>query len=361
MREGKSKTFIFVPILVLVSIFIAYFYGWSIGAHFNPDTTAYNMSEFTALVNADIDAGEEKGVYYVTGVTEDQVVSVNDYICSINGVVSQYSILEKTPKGMKVMLTYDISDNYFVLEKYLNGTGIPVDRVNAEKLYEKVVEIIDTIITPEMTDYEKELAIHDYIVMNCEYGYVDTSKEYAYRAYGCLVQKKAVCNGYAEAMTLLLTCAGVENEIITGTAGGELHAWNQVMIDGEWYHVDATWDDPVPDGGYYAGHAYLNVPDDVMDDTHTWEEDRFQECKSTDYNYFMYNNLDGNYNDFMSIIEAAAARNITATVEVLVYDYDPDNYDFEAIFDISGVTHLWYSEIEWGDGDIITVYLNQSQ
>lgn len=361
MQEGKGKIYIIVPIMVLAAIFIAYFYGWSIGAHFNPDSTAYDMSEFTALVNEDIDSGKEKGVYYVTGVTEDEVISINDYICSINGVVSQYSILERSPKGFKVMLMYDISDNYYVLEKYLNGTSIPNDRPTAKKLYEQVVSIIDTIIEPEMTDYEKELAIHDYIVKNCEYGYVDESKEYAYRAYGCLVQKTAVCNGYAEAMTLLLSCTGVENRIITGTAGGELHAWNQVKLDGEWYHIDATWDDPVPDGGYYAGHMYFNVPDDIMDDSHTWEEDMFEECSSTDYNYYIFNDLDGNYNDFMNIIRDAASRDVTATVEVLVYDYDADNYDFEAIFDIQGVTHLWYSEVEWGDGDIITVYLNQTQ
>ena len=78
------------------------------------------------------------------------------------------------------------------------------------------------------------------------------------------MQNKAVCNGYAEAMALLMTCVGIENQIVTGTADNELHAWNQVCLDGNWYQVDATWDDPLPDRGVFAGHEYFNVTDEIM-------------------------------------------------------------------------------------------------
>lgn len=360
LGEGRNKVFIFVPILVLVAILIAYFYGWNIGAYLHPDRTAYSMSELTAMVNDDIDSGKEKGTFYISGISSEDIASINDYVCSVNGDVEQYSVLEKGRNGMKVSFRYEISDNFYVMDKYLNGKEIPADRPSARQLYDKVVEIVNQIITPDMTDYEKELAIHDYIVLNCKYGYVDYSKEYAYSAYGCLVQNTAVCNGYAEAMAILLSCEGIENQIICGTAGDELHAWNQVKINNQWYHVDATWNDPVPDMVGVVTHAYFNVPDDILSDTHTWDKEMYETCTSMDGNYYVYNNLDGYYDDFINIVRQAAAKDITATVETLVYDYS-SSYNLDAIFDISGITHLWYTELKYGDGHILTIYLNQSQ
>ena len=365
MRKKDNKAIYIVPIIILLAILIAYFYGWQIAAKIHPESTAYNISDLAVLVNEQLQDGKEKGVFYVTGIDEYEIESINDYLCSTYGTVSQYSILEKTKGGMKILLNYEISDNYYVVQKYKNGEEIPGSRPEAYKLYDKVVYIIDEIIEPGMTDYEKELAIHDYIVLNCEYVYTDYSKEYAYRAYGALVQGKAVCNGYAEAMALLLSCVDVENYIMTGEAGTEqdnrqLHAWNAVKLDGEWYQVDATWDDPIPDRGSFAGHMYFNVTDDIMDDTHSWDEDLYDDCDSTFYNYFEYNNLVTDYSGLDEIISATAAKNITGSVEVQITDYNEENYNLDFIFDIPGITHFQYSNDKYGDDHILTIYLNQS-
>ena len=291
MKQKKGKMHIILPVLVVAVILVFYFFNFRIGSYLHPDETAYSMEELTQLVTEQINDGKTTGNFYVSGISESDIGNINENLCSMNGMVDQYMVTEKSRDGMRIQFRYEISDNYYVWQKYVNGTAIPSEHALAYKLYDKVEDVLKQIIKPDMTDYEKELAIHDYIVVHCQYGYVESSKDYAYRAYGALVQNKAVCNGYAEAMALLMTCVGIENQIVTGTADNELHAWNQVCLDGNWYQVDATWDDPLPDRGVFAGHEYFNVTDEIMDERHDWKQDAFPACDSTDYNYYEQNDL----------------------------------------------------------------------
>ncbi len=357
-EKRQNKIYWFVPILILAVIVFAYFYEWDLGAKINPDITADNVIELAEIVNTQIDEGKDKGTFYISGISEDELTKINDYVCSVNGMVDKYVITTKSGKKQKITFHYEISDNYYVMEKYLKGTAIPEDRPQAYKLYEKTEEILSQIIKPDMTDYEKELAIHDYIVANCRYGQKDETKEYAFRAYGALVQGVAVCNGYAEAMSLLLTCAGVENGIMTGSAEGVLHAWNMVKLDGQWYQVDATWDDPIPDAGEFVSHTYFNLTDDMMDDTHTWNGEIFESCQGKDYNYFDYNELVYEYSDIEAILTEAASKDVTGEIEFAVTDYDEAVYTYDFINNIPGVMSLSHVVNEIGDRHIITIYLN---
>ncbi|MBQ7784011.1 MAG: hypothetical protein IJ368_08590, partial [Oscillospiraceae bacterium] len=61
--------------------------------------------------------------------------------------------------------------------------------------------------------------------------------------YGALVEKKALCEGYAKAFSYLCNIAGIENMIVTGYTDVD-HMWNMVRIDDSWYHVDVGWDKP---------------------------------------------------------------------------------------------------------------------
>lgn len=358
MQQKKGKQYIIFPVLIVVIVLIFYFFNFQIGAYLHPDETAYSMEELTQLVTGQIDAGKERGSFFVTGISESDISGINENLCSMNGMVDQYAVTEKSRDGMRIQLRYTISDNYYVWQKYVNQQEIPSDHALAYKLYDKVSEILNQIIKPGMTDYEKELAIHDYIVVHCEYGYIDTSKDYAYRSYGALVQNKAVCNGYAEAMALLMSCVGIENQIVTGTADNELHAWNQVCLDGKWYQTDATWDDPLPDRGVFAGHEYFNVTDEIMEMRHTWSQEDFPSCDSTEYNYFEQNQLVCDSEDFRKLLKEEAVRNSTATIEVVVTDYTKD-FDYTFMQDVSAVQYFQYTEEPYGAYDLITIYLNQ--
>lgn len=358
MEENRQKVYIFVPILIVAIIAVALFWEWDLGAKLNPDKTAYNMIELAEMVNTQIDDGADRGSFYVKGISEEELATINDYLCSINGMVDRFTITEQGKDKMRIVFYYEISDNYYVMNKYLNDEEIPSDRPQAMKLYNRVVEILDMIIKPEMSDYEKELAIHDYLVSTCIYGQIDVSQEYAFRAYGAIVQETAVCNGYAEAMSLLLTCAGVENNIITGSAGDELHAWNQVCLDGEWYQVDATWDDPLPDSGIFVEHTYFNITDDMMDDSHTWNKEYYEECDSQKYNYYKKNGYVYTYGDLERVISTAASKNITGEVEFMVTDYNESKYTYDFIGNIPGLITISHSTTPLGDNHVIVIHFN---
>lgn len=359
-NSGKVK--ILFPIFVVAFIILYFMFGWDIQVKLHPNQTVHNITELSHMVNDQIERGLSSGTFYVEGATTEDITNLNERICSVSGQVTHYSILERSRKGMKIYLKYEISDNYYVFRKYRYNEPIPNDHPLANKLYDKVVEIIDKEIDDDMSDYEKELAIHDYIVSHCAYGYPELSEKYAYRAYGCLCLNTAVCNGYAEAMALLLNCVGVENEIMTGYGNEDLHAWNRVRIDGFWYQVDATWDDPVPDRTGKTTHMYFNVTDDIMDDMHTWDKEEYSACNSLNANYFVQNNLICNYDGFQSAVRAAANKDITGNVEALLLDYDEDLYNLSFVYTIDGVNAAMATEpVQYGEYTYLSIYLNQRE
>ena len=110
-------------------------------------------------------------------------------------------------------------------------------------------QVIDQIVRPGMSEYDKVKAIHDYIINTTQYD-VDGLEsgdfaETSFSAVGVFVYGKAVCQGYAYAFELLCELVGIECEYVTGFGNGGDHGWNQVKVDGVWYNIDLTWDDPI--------------------------------------------------------------------------------------------------------------------
>lgn len=102
-------------------------------------------------------------------------------------------------------------------------------------------------------NYDKIKIVHDYLIDTIEYEQ-NLSQNNIYDLYGALVNKRCVCEGYARAFQYLMNELGIENTIVIGTGTNskgqtESHAWNYVKLDGGWYAVDVTWDDPIITGG----------------------------------------------------------------------------------------------------------------
>lgn len=136
-----------------------------------------------------------------------------------------------------------------------------------QQVNQRVTEVLAQIITGSMNDEEKEKAIHDWIVKNVQY---DTSLE-KYSAYAAIIEGTAVCQGYALLTYKMLKESGVTNKIIEGQANGGNHAWNLVYLCGNWYHLDCTFDDPVPDVPDRVLYNYFNRSDTEISSDHTWE------------------------------------------------------------------------------------------
>ena len=160
-----------------------------------------------------------------------------------------------------------------------------------DTLKAKAQQIISKIIKPNMTDYDKELAIHDYIVKNAAYDHDayanNTIPDVDYTAEGVLLNGTAVCEGYAEAFKYLMDMVNIPCMVVTGTAhsdlliGDEGHAWNEAEINGSWYQVDVTWDDTDSDDVNAAlCYTYFNVTDKVLSGDHDWEVSDYPVCNN---------------------------------------------------------------------------------
>lgn len=136
------------------------------------------------------------------------------------------------------------------------------------------------------TDYEKEVFFHDYLVLNLEYNGEDPSNS-GQTPYCALILQKCVCAGYASTFQLLLNMSGIDAMYVVGTGNGEAHAWNKVELDGKWYNVDVTWDDPIPDRPGEVRYTYLNVTDEYLGQNHSWNKKGLPECTSTKDNYIL--------------------------------------------------------------------------
>ena len=116
---------------------------------------------------------------------------------------------------------------------------------------------MEQVIKPGMSLYEKELALHDWLVDNGEYHHEildayfegkslnEIAEIYpdSFNAYGILINGLGVCQSYAEAFKLLCDEAGVPCVVATGDLQTVPHAWNMVKIGEKWAHVDVTNND----------------------------------------------------------------------------------------------------------------------
>jgi len=181
----------------------------------------------------------------------------------------------------------------------LDSDGDDLDKVfeKYDQLSRKVNEIINILIKPEMTEYEKELVIHDYLVTNIKYdkeNFInDTLPDETHTSFGALVNGVAVCDGYARSFQILLNAVGIECSMVVGDfdslngalasvrSNGEKwrHAWNIVKINNVYYHVDVTADDPLSDDGTeLLDHNYFNISDKQMGSDHMWDREAYPQC-----------------------------------------------------------------------------------
>lgn len=213
------------------------------------------------------------------------------------------SLFTSRPSGLKTSAYRTVPDSPPPKGVSEERGGIPSDSLNSLKddlssdTSDRITALLEELITPAMSEYEKVKTIHDYLVIHVDYDYDDlaagTLPDSVFTAEGALFLHSAVCEGYAKAFSLLCSQSDIENMLIYGTAddgtGAETHAWNQVRIDGEWYNVDVTWDDPLMNGeqvtdGSNLIYDYFLVPDRTLLGNHTVRStETVQTCTSERY------------------------------------------------------------------------------
>ncbi|TCI71136.1 hypothetical protein EVJ22_07535 [Exiguobacterium sp. SH0S7] len=153
--------------------------------------------------------------------------------------------------------------------------------VEEAKQIEAKVDQVVTEMPSGLNDYEKVKYVNDYVVLNTAYNLDSVASPFT--PYSILFNGEGVCEGYALTTLLLLEAAGVEARYISGEARTELHAWNLVKLDGAWYHLDTTWNDPVPNRPGKVGYDYFLVSDETLQKDHTWEAGNYPVTGRTDF------------------------------------------------------------------------------
>lgn len=194
--------------------------------------------------------------------------------------------------------------------------------------------------------FEKLKVFHDYLVLNSSFEFSSGDQSYnlsIYNAFGSgEPQGNIQCNGYAKAMQYLCDKAGIVSMVVTGESmEGASHAWNVVDVDGKWYNLDCTWDDPLMDPPNYKNLRYnfFLVPDKWIHNVthahvnqHKLSSGKYityftpPACTDTAQNYFIKNGYV--YNDFASADAAIkaeikkAAENKSRSAHIMVGSKD---------------------------------------
>lgn len=161
--------------------------------------------------------------------------------------------------------------------------------------------------------YERILFVHDYLVDHTDY--ISTAPR-RYDAYGCLVEHRAVCAGYAKAFQLIMEELGYECGYVRGydirvpNPEEGRHAWNYIKIENDCYFIDVTWDDPVaenPSGCYdNKTHDYFCITSGELALTHRISKEYdYPVCRGTKYNYYLRNGYFMDSYSFAALSELA--------------------------------------------------------
>ena len=133
-----------------------------------------------------------------------------------------------------------------------------------------VADLLSSLNLSGKTDYQKIKAIYDYICSNITYDYdnlYDDSYTLKHSSYAALINKKAVCQGYASLFYRLALEAGIDARVISGDSSGP-HAWNIVKIEGSYYNLDSTWDAGNTEYEYFLKNA-KDFPNHTRDAAYT--------------------------------------------------------------------------------------------
>lgn len=194
--------------------------------------------------------------------------------------------------GSRARITYsfEYNPNYKMLRVMANEKLYNKLDLEEKQVYSAVKKTTADIIKDCSTDYDKELAIHNYITDSYKYG--PTGSDVPRRAHtivGIVMDKEGICEAYANLFYMMCKMANLDVQFVTGTANGIGHMWVMINLGGDYYHVDVTSDDPAPDVAYRERYDYFNVTDEYISKTHEWEKDDFPQCTADKYNYHVYN------------------------------------------------------------------------
>lgn len=236
-----------------------------------------------------------------------------------------------------------------------------------QKKIDAVVNEFLAGIPADATDFEKSKLVYEYLINNVSY---DLNSADNQNIISVFLNGASVCQGIANAANYLFTKLNIPSVIIRGTANAQSHAWNMIMLDGEWYFFDATWgnseylDPELGNGVRYINYAYLNTTSEEMASTHVIDMSvEIPECTATKDNYYMaegfyFSGFDASLMGgvFKKAFDSGQSSASIKCANVQVYNQAKQYFltDFHIADFVTGLSKIKYNER--GDILVLTIY-----
>ncbi|MGN1112299.1 MAG: hypothetical protein ACI4RP_03755, partial [Acutalibacteraceae bacterium] len=255
--------------------------------------SAINTDEIMSSRTITVDPSQMSGDFLVlSGATSDEQDLKDAAAALAEGAkefkesvyISQYNISTDDAKTLFTYLIYEYPELINVENSYSYSYFSSGIIYSFNLSYHFTANEKDTYFTPfneeldkivalaqqQPNDFLKTLFVHDYIVADCEYATEvydgsATPSTFIYNAYGCLVEKRCVCQGYSTAYKAIMKKLSIPVDYAVSEDMN--HIWNTVTLNGNTYHTDLTWDDPVSDMQGRVGHSNFLCTDAEITNT----------------------------------------------------------------------------------------------
>ncbi len=211
----------------------------------------------------------------------DVSININEYLLSADELKD---IISDIHQNEPMFFYFTGGYRYLTLSGYILSLvpdyGYDADAITEAKAFvQGEIDAIIATVPNGLSDIQKALYLHDYICTHFEYD-LDYQN---YDIHTMLRDKKGVCQAYSLLYDELLECVGIESRPVISESLN--HRWNEVLIDGNWYQVDVTWDDPVYDLFSRARHEYFLLSDNASQSVHKNAADIVEDNPCSDLAY----------------------------------------------------------------------------
>ena len=254
---------------VVIILFVLQMSHVQVFANYEKDdvATAHSINTLQSLINKEVmQLSTEFSIHYTGDISD-----IKDELTDITKGAIQNSYIYTNISSFK--WKYDGYNNNIVI-----AFTFTYHISQTEEAF--VEQTLTNIIAPMhgLSDIQKLQAAHDFIVLTAEYSKETEGSQYS--PYTLLTENKGVCQAYALVLYRMLEMLGFEVQYVPGKVGEQLHAWVLVKLDGAWYHIDVTWDDPLPDRKGEVRYQYFLVSDRQLSQDHTWDYASFPAATS---------------------------------------------------------------------------------
>jgi hypothetical protein len=248
----KSMFFLIIIGVLMYSLYDKFHIALWVDEMINKEDENQDLNLVNEVYTAMVEGKDSIELQYVGKV--DDMNWFTDWV-----VDEVYKIDDASTSDDSDYLKFKTESIYTHISGYGNFLTVTYDfeynesRTETDLVNEKVGDLLVEWDIDSLSDFNKVKTIHDYIVNNASY---DVNLE-KFSAYDNLINKSSTCQGYITIGYKMLTEAGIPCRIISGLGDGQSHGWNIVELDGKWYNLDLTWDDPLVEGADLLVYDYF--------------------------------------------------------------------------------------------------------